>query len=252
MRLDQTEMRKIKNFGTNGMKLMGFKPRKYLQVYHNIKHSYFVFPDEKTTTGAGQCADALIKEMLAQDKIAIVKLIPRENSQVRFCAMLPQDERIDPQDGFQTPAGFQMIPLPYADDLRDNKEIIEYAGFSQKNDDNGNIVETLTKEEKHAAKLLVKNLNIEFDSRNFENPSIQKFFSGLQALALNEEEPEDVQNDLEPDYEGLKKFEPVIDKFKNVFYDGEKEDPECAEKPKPARYPKAAPRGGRGRGVVQQ
>jgi hypothetical protein len=40
-------------------------------------------------------------------------------------------------------------------------------------------MDTLSKEEKNSAKLLVKNLNIEFDSRNFENPSIQKFFTGL-------------------------------------------------------------------------
>jgi hypothetical protein len=40
-------------------------------------------------------------------------------------------------------------------------------------------MDTLTREEKNSAKLLVKNLNIEFDSRNFENPSIQKFFTGL-------------------------------------------------------------------------
>ena len=73
-------MKKIKNFGTNGMKLMGFKPKSALKIYHNIKHSYFIFPDEKKTKGSQQCTDALIKEMLAQDKIAIVKFIPRENA----------------------------------------------------------------------------------------------------------------------------------------------------------------------------
>ena len=113
-----------------------------------------------------------------------------------------------------------MIPLPYADDLRSNKEIINYAVGERKNDAERPIIETLTKEEKHAAKLLIKNLNIEFDSRNFENPTIQKFFSGLQALALNENEPEDIENDLEPDYEGLKRFAPVINKFKDAFYNG--------------------------------
>jgi hypothetical protein len=56
-----------------------------------------------------------------------------------------------------------------------------------------------------------------------------------------------VQDDLEPDYEGLKKFAPVIGKFRDVFYDGAREDPECAEKPKPARGARGAPRG-RGRG----
>ena len=83
------------------------------------------------------------------------------------------------------------------------------------------IVDTLTKEEKHSAKILVKNLNIEFDSRNFENPTVQKFYSGLQALALQEDEPEPVDDLLEPDYDGLKKFDNVMNHFRKTFYDGE-------------------------------
>ena len=82
-------MKKIKNFAPNGMKLVGFKPKSYLKVYHNIKHSYFMSPDEKKTKGSSQCTDALIKEMIAQDKIAIVKFVPRENSVIRICALVP-------------------------------------------------------------------------------------------------------------------------------------------------------------------
>jgi len=33
--------------------------------------------------------DALIKEMKKEEKIAIVRFIPRDNSPVRFCALLP-------------------------------------------------------------------------------------------------------------------------------------------------------------------
>lgn len=100
VRLDQSEIKQIKNFGPNGMRLMGFKPKSFLKVYHNLKHSYFVFPDEKKVSGSMQCADALIKEMIKADKIAIVKFVPRENSQVRFCALVAQEESIDPKDGF--------------------------------------------------------------------------------------------------------------------------------------------------------
>jgi ATP-dependent DNA helicase 2 subunit 1 len=71
------------------MKLMGFKPRSFLKVYHNIKHSYFIYPDEKRVTGSSQVIDALVKEMIRDDKIAIVRFIPRDNSAVRFCALLP-------------------------------------------------------------------------------------------------------------------------------------------------------------------
>jgi|LauGreDrversion4_2_1035121.scaffolds.fasta_scaffold499862_1 hypothetical protein len=34
------------------------------------------------------------------------------------------------------------------------------------------VVDTLTKPEKDAAKLLIKNMTINFESRNFENPTI--------------------------------------------------------------------------------
>jgi hypothetical protein len=96
IKLDHTEVKKIKNFAPVGMKLMGFKPKSYLKVYHNVKHSYFMHPNEKKTKGVSQCSDALIKEMISQDKIAIVKFIPRETSTVRFCAMVAQEEKIDP------------------------------------------------------------------------------------------------------------------------------------------------------------
>lgn len=76
--------------------------------------------------------------------------------------------------------------------------MLEYAGFLDKDnfgrpvEPEKGIMDTLTKQEKDAAKLLLKNFDFEFDCRNFENPSIQKFFSGLQAMALGEEHPEEV------------------------------------------------------------
>jgi hypothetical protein len=42
---------------------------------------------------------------------------------------LPQDETYEQESGFQTPAGFQLIVLPYADDIRDLDAIMEAAGF---------------------------------------------------------------------------------------------------------------------------
>ena len=70
-------------------------------------------------------------------------------------------------------------------------------------------------------------MSINFNSRDFENPSLQKFYSGLQALALNEDEPEPVKDLLEPDYENRKIFKPIVDKFKNAFFGGEEEDESC-------------------------
>ena len=84
---------------------MGFKRKSSLKLFHNIKHAYFVYPDEKKSGGSSQSNDALIKELISQDKIAIVKFIPRENSTVQFYALFPQDKKLDSDDDFETPAG---------------------------------------------------------------------------------------------------------------------------------------------------
>ena len=107
------------------------------------------------------------------------------------------------------------------------------------------IIDKLRAEEKAAAKLLIKNLTIDFDPRNFENPTIQKFYSGLQALALNEDEPEPVEDLLEPDYEEMQRFNPVINKFKNAFFQGEDSDVEVSSKVGTSGRGRGA---GRGRG----
>ena len=89
----------------------------------------FVFPDEKKVIGSSQVADALIKEMIRKEKISIVRVQVRDNTSVRFCALLPQDEKFDEASGIQTPPGFQLIVLPFADDIRDLDAIMEAAGF---------------------------------------------------------------------------------------------------------------------------
>lgn len=62
-----------------------------------------------------------------------------------------------------------MIFLPFAEEFRDLEAIFTAAGVTA---DVDSAIESLTTEEKDAAKLLVKNLTIEFNSRNFENPAL--------------------------------------------------------------------------------
>jgi len=136
---------------------------------------------------------------------------------------------MDEMSGLQTPPGFQLIVLPYADDIRDLDSIMEAAGYPKAEEDGPgpSIIDKLRPEEKNAARLLIKNLTIDFDVRNFENPTIQKFYSGLQALALNEDEPEEVEDLLEPNYKEMQRFQPVINKFKSAFFEGDDSDAEA-------------------------
>ena len=53
-----------------------------------------------------------------------------------------------------------------------NQKMMEYGKIDQSSVGNMGIVDTLTKEETNSAKLLIKNLNIDFNSSNFENPTL--------------------------------------------------------------------------------
>lgn len=107
--------------------------------------------------------------MNQMDKVAIVRVQVRDNAQLRFCALLPSIPTSERDT--QTKPGFQLIVLPFADDIRDLDTIMAAAGYPEEKREE-NIISSLTKKEKDSAKLLIKNLSIKFDSRNFENPTI--------------------------------------------------------------------------------
>ena len=205
------DMMNIKNIDNFGMKLMGFKDKSSIKPYYNIRSSYFIYPDENLSEGASQLFDALIKQLLAKDKIALVKFVSREGTTVRFCALYPQKEMFD-EDLFQTPPGFNLIFLPYADEIHSTGEILKRQNIEAEN---------VSKEQFDAATRLIKKMNFDFDSRNFENPSLQQFYGTLQALALNETEIEKTEDNLRPDKEGIKNLREVEETFKELIYKGD-------------------------------
>jgi len=146
--------------------------------------------------------------MLALKKVAFCKLIARGGSFPHFVCLLPQvnyycnrtitllksiwfdkGEVLDEADGSQLyPPGFHLIHLPFADDIRQVKFEPNIKPDS---------------EQIGKAKKVVKSLRIAFDSRNFENPALQKHYSNLQALALDRQNPEEIEDYLIPDEEGM-------------------------------------------------
>jgi ATP-dependent DNA helicase 2 subunit 1 len=117
--------------------------------------------------------DALIKVLTSKELMAIVKFISKKGSQLRICALLPQKESYD-EDHFQTPPGFNLIFLPYSED------IVNFSG-----DKTVAHPADISRELAHMCKLLINNLTInDFDVRNFDSPNLQKFYAHLQAHAL--------------------------------------------------------------------
>ena len=44
---DKDEITQIKSMDKQGLRLLGFKPRSALKVYHNIRPANFIYPDER-------------------------------------------------------------------------------------------------------------------------------------------------------------------------------------------------------------
>ena len=202
------EMAKIKSLDEPGIKLMGFKSINSIKPYYNVRESVFLYPNEQLSNGASQLCDALIKQLSNKNKCAIVKFVGRGSSNIKLCALIPQLESLD-EDFFQTPPGFNMVFLPYADDIRSSEDILSKLPEN---------VNDINDEQRNHARKLIKKMNISFDCRNFENVTLQKFYATLQALALEETEVEEVDDFINPDNNALETILKGCDKeFREVF-----------------------------------
>ena len=198
------ELKQIKNLTCEEFIILGFKPKNSLKTYLNLGPSLFISPDDDIIQNSSKVFDALISEMLKKEKIAIAR-IKKNNSSIKFLALMPQKEEIISNN--LKPAGFNAILLPFADDIRDLKKLF----INEKNLDP-------KKKDLEVAIELIDNLTIDnFEIKNFENPDIQKFYSFLQALALNEETPDKIEDFLLPDMEGLLEKVEVIERFNQHF-----------------------------------
>lgn len=99
---------------------------------------------------------ALFNSCIKQNRVAICRLIPRQTAGPTFVALQPHEPQPLPS-GLTFPGGFYVIPLPFADDMRD----LEVSrGIAQPNEDEQKAMTRLAKS------LIFKNFTVE----NFQNP----------------------------------------------------------------------------------
>ena len=91
IKITKEDMHKVKNLEPPGMTLVGFKPKNLIKSYYNLRTSYFLYPDEEHIQGSSQFFDAMITELKGENLVAIVKLVPRNNQELRFAALFPQE-----------------------------------------------------------------------------------------------------------------------------------------------------------------
>ncbi|KAG1735345.1 SPOC like C-terminal domain-containing protein [Suillus paluster] len=187
----------IKSFRTldlePGIKLLGFKKRKELAFEDNVKHSVFIYPDELKYSGSKRTFTALLKKMIEKKKIGLVLALTRRNVAPIFCAMVPQAESGE-EGEWNEPAGFHLIPLPFADDIRAAPLEEAFRASDEVKDSARAWID----------KLCVKNGAYPPDS--YPNPALAYHNAQLQASAFREEfDPEAFEDLTRPKYDMIHK-----------------------------------------------
>lgn len=174
----EEELAKIKNFGDPILRVIGFKPQSLLPIWASVNRSTFIYPSEEDYVGSTRVFSALHQKLLKDQKMAMAWSIPRRNAKPSLVAVIPGSEERNEEGEQQMPPGFWVHPLPFADDIREPPE----TNLVQAPDD---VVDSM--------RFIIQQLQLPkavYDPHKYPNPALQWFYRILQAMALEEELPE--------------------------------------------------------------
>ncbi|XP_007559986.1 X-ray repair cross-complementing protein 6 isoform X1 [Poecilia formosa] len=202
--MEKDEVDAIKKFHDPGLFLIGFKPMEKLKLHHHIRPSVFIYPEEGEVKGSACLFSALLKKCIERNVFALCRSVFRRNYPPRFVALVPQTEEVDEGKVQITPPGFNVIYLPYADDLRTlDPPRCPPASQTQVN----------------KMKEIIQKLRFKYRSDAFENPVLQQHFRNLEALALDMLAPEDIEDLIMPKVDQIdQRLGPLVDEFKDLVY----------------------------------
>ncbi|KAL4890338.1 SPOC like C-terminal domain-containing protein [Aspergillus ambiguus] len=187
------ELKGLRSFGDPVIRIIGFKPSSALPFWANVKHPFFIYPSEEDFIGSTRVFSALHQTLLREKKLALVWFIPRKNGSPILGAMIAGEEKLD-ENGIQKfPPGMWIIPLPFADDVRQNPETTLSVAPEPLIDQMRYVVQQLQ---------LPKGV---YEPLKYPNPSLQWHYRILQALALDEDLPEQPEDKTVPKYRQIHK-----------------------------------------------
>lgn len=188
------EISSLRNFGEPCIRILGFKPISMLPIWANLKPATFIYPSEQDYIGSTRVFAALHAKLLSSQKMGITWFIARKNAAPVLAALYPGPESLD-ENGMQTlPPGLWLIPLPYADDIRQNPEITTLIRAPEP------LIDRM--------RLVIQQLQLpkaKYDPGKYPNPSLQWHYRILQAMALGEDLPEMPEDKTVPRYRQIHK-----------------------------------------------
>lgn len=202
--LEKEETEELKRFDDPSLVLIGFKPISLLKKHHFIRPAQFVYPEDSLVSGSSTLFHALLIKCLERQVMAICRYTPRRNTPPRFVALVPQEEKLDDENIQVKPPGFNLIFIPFADDIRK----IDYPEIVPANE-----------EQVDKMKEIVSKLRFKYRSEAFENPVLQQHFRNLEALALDLIEPEPIEDLTLPKTDMIdNRLGSLSEEFKELVY----------------------------------
>lgn len=202
--LEKDEVDSLKKFGDPELFLIGFKPIEKLKLKHHIRPSVFIYPEEDEVKGSSCLFSALLKKCSEKNVFALCRFIARRNYPPRFVALVPQDEELDQANVQISAPGFNVIYLPFADDLRTLDTSLSPCASQPQVD---------------KMKEIVSKLRFRYRSDAFENPVIQQHYRNLEALALDMAAPEETEDLISPKVDQMDQRLGILgDEFLDMVY----------------------------------
>ncbi len=187
------EVEKLRHFGDPGIRIIGFKPLSMLPIWANLRPSTFIYPSEEDYVGSTRVFSALQQKLLRDEKMGVAWFIARKNATPQIAAIIPGAEKLDDNGAQTTPPGLWIIPLPFADDIRQNPETTLIRAPEPLIDRMREVIQMLQ---------LPKAL---YDPARYPNPALQWHYRILQAMALDEDLPEKPEDKTIPKYRQIDK-----------------------------------------------
>ncbi|KAF2126054.1 ATP-dependent DNA helicase-like protein II subunit 1 [Dothidotthia symphoricarpi CBS 119687] len=190
------EITKIRQcFGDPVIRIIGFKPLSSVPIWANTNKATFIYPSEADYIGSTRVFSALQQKLLKSKKMGLVWFIPRRNASPTLCALIPAEEKMDEEGEQSMPPGLWLIPLPFADDIRQFPEAAE------------NALQT-TDELTDKMRQIMEQLQLPkgvYEPAKYPNPDLQWFYRCLQAMALGDEIPLDPEDKTVPRFKQIDK-----------------------------------------------
>ncbi|KAH6936978.1 hypothetical protein HPB50_024914 [Hyalomma asiaticum] len=174
------------------LRLLGFKPLSYLEKQPHVRPSHFLYPDEGSVRGSTRLFAALLQSCLRHRVAPVCFWISRAAQAPKLVYLLAQEEERDTHGLQMVPPGFHVVQLPFSDDRRRLQTLEEGTTKAPPG------LVALARE-------MAEKLRFAYHPDKFENPELQRFWSCLEALALDRDDVEHPEDYTRPNHEKMKK-----------------------------------------------